>query len=143
MLAAYVAECNGENLCVVNIESVPAMENLDADPPCPRPRRRAGRPAIPPVMQPRPAQEYGHPRFEAAVGARSSRACGAAGVAAGVHMVYGDMAQEAAWARHGANFMLHSGDAFLVEQQLRREVNQLRRELGDATGNVDDRMTAI
>ena len=35
------------------------------------------------------------------------------------------------------------GDAFLVEQQLRREVSQLRRELGDATGNVDDRMTAI
>jgi hypothetical protein len=50
---------------------------------------------------------------------------------------------DSATARHGANFMLHSGDAFLVEQQLRREVSHLRRELGDATGNVDDRMTAI
>ena len=87
-------------------------------------------------------EEYGHPHFEAAVREIIAKSR-AAGVAAGVHMVYGNMAQEAAWARHGANFMLHSGDAFLVEQALRREVGQLRQELGDAAGNVDDRMTAI
>ncbi len=28
-------------------------------------------------------------------------------------------------------------------REVRREVSQLRRELGDASGNVDDRMTAI
>ena len=140
-LAAYVEERNGENLCVVNIESVPAMENLDEI------LRVPGLDVV--LVGPHDLscslglpEEYGHPRFEAAVREIIAKSR-AAGVAAGVHMVYGDMAQEAEWARHGANFMLHSGDAFLVEQQLRREVSQLRRELGDASENVDDRMTAI
>jgi hypothetical protein len=30
-----------------------------------------------------------------------------------------------------------------VEQALRREVQELRRELGDDAGIIDDRMTAI
>ncbi|MBL9163950.1 MAG: hypothetical protein JNL18_14555 [Planctomycetaceae bacterium] len=140
-LAEYVNARNAANLCIVNIESVPAMANLDEilrvpglDVVLVGPHDLSCSLGIP--------EEYGHPRFESAVREIIVKSR-AAGVAAGLHMVYGDVAQEATWAREGANFILHSGDAFLVERHLRRELAQLRRELGDAAVNVDNRTTAI
>jgi 2-keto-3-deoxy-L-rhamnonate aldolase RhmA len=140
-LQTYIEERNAGKLCIVNIESVPAVANLDEilaveglDVVLIGPHDLSCSLGIP--------EQYDDPRFDQTVREIIAKSR-AAGVAAGVHMVYGNAEQELAWARHGANFILHSGDAFLVEQALRREVQELRRELGDDAGIIDERMTAI
>jgi 2-keto-3-deoxy-L-rhamnonate aldolase RhmA len=130
-LDAYLKDRNVGNLCIVNIESVPAMENLDEiltveglDVVLIGPHDLSCSLGIP--------EQYDAPEFRQSVREILSKSR-EAGVAAGIHMVYGTLEQELTWAQHGANFILHSGDAFLVERALRRDLEQLRSSLGDET----------
>ena len=141
MLGDYLDERNSRNLCIVNIESLPAVEHLDEiltvrglDVVLIGPHDLSCSLGIP--------EQYDDPRFDRVVREIIGKAR-AAGVAAGVHMVYGDTEQELAWARHGANFMLHSGDVFLVEQGLRREIQELRSRLGEAAALASQPADAI
>lgn len=134
-LDAYLNDRNQSNLCIVNIESVPAMENLDEilaveglDVVLIGPHDLSCSLGIP--------EEYDAPAFLQSVREIIGKSR-AAGVAAGIHMVYGTLEQELIWARLGANFILHSGDAFLVERALRRDLEQLRRSLGDQANAPD------
>ncbi len=128
-LSAYLGERNGDKLCIVNIESVPAMENLDEilsveglDGVLIGPHDLSCSLGVP--------EQYDAPAFLQSVRDIISKSR-AAGIAAGLHMVYGTLEQELRWARLGANFILHSGDAFLVERALRHDLEQLRCSLGD------------
>jgi 4-hydroxy-2-oxoheptanedioate aldolase len=140
-LRDYLDRRNAGRLCVVNVESVPAVERLDEilsvaglDVVLIGPHDLSCSLGIP--------EQYGEPRFDRVVREIIAKSR-AAGVAAGLHMVYGDTEQELAWARHGANFILHGGDTFAVEQTLRREIHDLRSGLGDATAAPTGPVTPV
>lgn len=140
-LRDYLDDRNSGNLCIVNIESVPAMEQLDAilaveglDVALIGPHDLSCSLGIP--------EQYDDPRFDRAVREIIGKAR-AAGVAAGIHLFYGNLEHELAWARHGANFILHSGDVFLVEQGLRHDLGVLRAGLGDVAASKPKRPTEI
>jgi 4-hydroxy-2-oxoheptanedioate aldolase len=134
-LREYLEQRNGGSLCIVNIESTPALENLDEilaveglDVVLIGPHDLSCSLGVP--------EQYDAPCFEAAMRTIIAKAR-AANVSAGVHMVYGTLEQEAAWAKLGVNFILHSGDMFVVEQTLRRDIGELRRRLGDSLTQSD------
>jgi len=61
----------------------------------------------------------------------------------GFHYSFG-IQDAIAWARAGANFIVHSTDYFLVRDALRRELGQFREALGDAaTGSGSDDMVVV
>lgn len=135
-LRDYLNTRNNQNLCIVNIESLPAVKNLDdilavegLDVVLIGPHDLSCSLGIP--------EQYDTPQFESTVRDIIAKSR-SAGVAAGLHMVYGNLEQELAWARLGANFILHSGDALLVEQSLRRDIHTLRSRLGDETSSTDE-----
>jgi 2-keto-3-deoxy-L-rhamnonate aldolase RhmA len=140
-LRDYLDERNRSNLCIMNIESVPAMENLDEilaveglDVVLIGPHDLSCSLGIP--------EQYDSQHFLESVGQIivTSRA---AGVSAGIHMVYGTLEQELTWAQLGAKFILHSGDAFLVERSLSHDLEQLRSSLGDYVSPSDHRADFI
>jgi len=127
-LREYLERRNIESLLVVNIESIPAMENLDEILAVPGldavligPHDLSCSLGIP--------EQYRHERFEAAVREIIRRAR-AAGVGAGIHYWAG-LDQEIAWAQAGANLIMHSSDLALFSQGLKRELGEIRRALGD------------
>jgi 4-hydroxy-2-oxoheptanedioate aldolase len=136
-LRAYLDQRNAAALCVVNIESLPAIDRLDEilsveglDAVLVGPHDLSCSLGLP--------EQYDHPRFDRLVCEIITRAR-AAGVAAGVHMVCNNLQQELEWIRCGANLVIHSGDLFFVQQALARELGALRRELGDEPPSADER----
>ncbi len=129
-LAAYVEARNADNVLVVNVESVPAMEALEEIVAVPGldgvligPHDLSTSLGIP--------EQYDHPRFDEAVRhiiATSRRF----GVGVGIHF-WGGMEQEIAWARHGANLLIHSTDLTLFQQACRRDLAEMRAALGDGS----------
>jgi len=128
-LGAYLERRNADSLLIVNIESTPAMENLaeilavpGLDAVLIGPHDLTCSLGIP--------EQYTHPRFEQAVRQIVGQAR-AVGVGAGVHYWVG-VEQEIAWARFGANLIMHSSDLMLFSQNLRRELAEIREALADS-----------
>jgi 2-keto-3-deoxy-L-rhamnonate aldolase RhmA len=124
----YLEQRNQDYVLILNIESVPAIENLDAMLDVPGidavligPHDLSCSLGVP--------EKYDHPRFDEAVQAiiRTARS---RNVGAGVHF-WNDIEREAAWARAGANLIVHSADIRFVRDGLNREFQQLREALGD------------
>ncbi len=134
-LRAYLDNYNANNLCVVNVESIPAMEKLDEILRVPEvdailvgPHDLSISLAVP--------EQYTHPKFTAAMKTiiEKSRA---AGVGVGYHFSFGlDVAME--WAKMGANFIVHSTDLFLVRDALQREIGTFRSKFGDQVSTQKD-----
>lgn len=130
-LRAYLDAYNAQNLCVVNVESVPAMAVLDkilrvpdVDAVLVGPHDLSISLGVP--------EQYTHPKFTAAMQDIIER-CRGAGVGVGYHFSFGlDVAME--WARMGANLIVHSTDLFLVRDALQREIGAFRGEFGDEAG---------
>lgn len=127
-LSDYQATNNGGNILAINIESTPALENLDhllsvkgVDVALIGPHDLSCSLGIP--------EQYDDPRFEEAVLAiiRQARAHG---VAAGIHSWMG-IEREVAWARAGLNFLIHSADIIAMRESLQADVAQIRQKLGD------------
>ena len=128
-LRAYLDAYNANNLCVVNVESIRAMEALDqilrvpdVDAILIGPHDLSISLAVP--------EQYTHPKFTAAMKTiiENSRA---AGKGVGYHFSFGvDIAIE--WAKMGANFIVHSTDLFLVRDALQQEIGTFRSAFGDA-----------
>jgi 4-hydroxy-2-oxoheptanedioate aldolase len=128
-LRDYLERRNAESLLIVNIESTPAMEHLDEILAVP------GLDAV--LIGPHDLtcslgipEQYKHPKFEQAV-RQIIRQARAAGVGAGIHFWAG-LDQEIAWARAGANLIMHSSDLLLFGQTLRRDLAQIRQALADS-----------
>jgi 4-hydroxy-2-oxoheptanedioate aldolase len=128
-LAAYQAKNHGENLLIINIESQPAIDNLDAllsvpdiDAVLIGPHDLSSNLGIP--------EQYDQPAFEAAVNTIITKAR-AKGVAAGIHSWLG-VAREVAWGKVGLNFVIHSADIIAMREKLTAEVKELRSALGDS-----------
>lgn len=128
----YLDRFNEENTLVINIESIPAVEALDQllevpglDGVLVGPHDLSCSLELP--------EEYEDPRFVGAVDEIIGKAR-RKGIGAGIHMTtpsQSGIAQEIAWARLGANFVVHSADAIAFSTTMERQINQLRDELDD------------
>ena len=127
-LQIYLEKYNANNLCIVNIESVPAIEALDAILKVPDVDAILVGPHDLSISLGVP-ENYIHPKFTAAMKTiiEKSRA---AGIGVGYHFSFGlDTAIE--WAKMGATFIVHSTDLFLVRDALQRELGQFQSSLGE------------
>ncbi len=76
-------------------------------------------------------EQYHHPKFEAAVETIITKAR-KANIGAGIHAFYDDnVDQEIAWAKMGANLILHSGDINRFTQIMSKDINTIRAALND------------
>lgn len=129
-LRAYLEDRNQHSLFIANIESVPAIENLDAilgvggiDSVLIGPHDLSCSLGIP--------EQYDHPRFDEAV-RKIFRTARSHNVGAGIHF-WSNQDQEIKWAREaGGNLIMHSADLHLFAQNLKRELGEIRAALGDA-----------
>lgn len=129
-MQAYVGERCAHNVLIVNIESIPAMDNLDAILAVP------GLDGV--LVGPHDmtcnigiAEQYQHPEFERVVSELITKAR-AANIGVGTHFFWDTIEQEIAWAKAGANLMLHSGDISLFSKALSADIALLKDAVGDA-----------
>lgn len=126
-LADYLEKRNGDRILIVNIESVPAIENLHEICSVPGldavligPHDLSCNLGIP--------EQYDHPRFDEAVRkifsiARSHN------VGAGIHFWLG-LEKEVAWSQAGGNLVMHSSDLAAFSRTLKSEIEYLKKTLG-------------
>ncbi len=126
-LRDYLEQRNGDKILIVNIESVPAIQNLPEI--CSVP----GLDAV--LIGPHDLscslgipEQYGHPRFDEAV-RTIFRIARDHGVGAGIHYWLG-LEQEIAWANAGGNLVMHSSDLAAFSRTLKNEIDHLRKALG-------------
>jgi 2-keto-3-deoxy-L-rhamnonate aldolase RhmA len=113
---------------MINIESVPAIEQLDtilAEP---------GLDGV--IIGPHDLsislglpEQYDNPRFEDAVGKIISKAR-EKGLGVGIHFS-GEAELQIKWAKAGANIIMHSSDIALFQQRLKDDFTEIRRALKD------------
>lgn len=125
-LREYLDRRNGDKILIVNIESVPAIENLHEICSVPGldsvligPHDLSCSLGIP--------EQYDHPRFDEAV-RKIFRIAREHGVGAGIHFWLG-LEQEVTWARAGGNLVMHSSDLATFSRTLKAEIAQLRQAL--------------
>jgi 2-keto-3-deoxy-L-rhamnonate aldolase RhmA len=125
-LAAYLEQRNGDKVLIVNIESVPAIENLHdicavpgLDAVLIGPHDLSCSLGIP--------EQYGHPRFDEAV-RTIFRVAREHGVGAGIHFWLG-LEQEITWAKAGGNLVMHASDLAAFSRTLKAEIDHLRQAL--------------
>ena len=139
-LERYVKERNRENTLIVNIESVPAMENLDAILEVPDldgvligPHDLSTSLGIP--------EQYQHPAFLKAVESILSRAR-SKGVGAGIHF-WGTLDEQMRLFDLGANLLVHKADAIFFRTALVEDMAELRKRLGDKPVHSEDGSVTI
>ena len=127
-LTAYQQKHSAENILMINIESVPAIERLDAllavedlDAVLIGPHDLSSS-----LGQP---ERYDTPEFEAALRTIAHKAR-ARGVGVAIHSWMG-VAYEAALARVGFNIFIHSADIIAMKEKLSAEIRELRAALGE------------
>ena len=133
-LRTYLEARNAATIFIANIESVPAIKNLDemlavggVDAVLIGPHDLSCSLGIP--------EQYNHSRF-AEASLTIFRKARAHGCGAGLHWWQG-VGDEAFWAKSGANLIMHSTDVTLVTQHLQRELNELRERLGESGSPVE------
>jgi 4-hydroxy-2-oxoheptanedioate aldolase len=126
-LASYLTEGAEQRLLIINIESIDAIEALDAllevpdiDAVLIGPHDLTCSLGIP--------ECYDHPDFLEACKTIFSKAR-AAGVGAGIHF-WGDPSQQAQFIELGANLLIHSADILLVKKHLTAELKAVREIAG-------------
>ncbi len=127
-LQQYLGDRNKNNVCIINIESVPALEALDdivavpgVDALLVGPHDLSINLGIP--------EQYSHPRFEEAIQTIIKKGRDA-GLGVGIHFSDG-MEPMIDWAKSGMNMILYSSDFQIVNENLTADINRFRAELGD------------
>ena len=133
-LRDYLSERNKDTLFILNIESVPAVENLDeilsvggVDSVLIGPHDLSCSLGIP--------EQYEHPKFDEAV-RTIFRKARSHNVGAGIHF-WDSMQREVEWANAGGNLIMHSADQTLFAKQLKQDIQHLRKTMGDASRDND------
>ena len=136
-LGDYLEAYNRDRLCIVNIESEPAVQSIDEILAVPDidalligPHDLSINLGIP--------EQYEHSRFQEAVHTIIDEAR-AAGVGVGVHYAFG-IEDTIGWAKDGLNLIIHASDLFLARDKLIEDLHYIRESLGDAprTTGPDD-----
>lgn len=127
-LRDYLARWNEGRLMIVNIESVPAMERLDALFDVPDLDAVLVGPHDLSLNMDMPEQ-YRDPAFDEAILTIIQKAR-ERHIGVGIHYSFG-MEEHIAWARAGANFIVHSSDLVLTRNALVADFAQFRQTLGD------------
>ena len=114
---------NADTLCIANIESIRAIENLAEI------VRVPGLDAV--LIGPHDLscslgipEQYTHPKFDEAV-QTIFRIARAAGVGAGIHF-WESLDREVAWSQAGGHLIMHSSDLAIFRQTLKTELDTLR-----------------
>jgi 4-hydroxy-2-oxoheptanedioate aldolase len=140
-LASYLRKGSEGRLLFINIESVPAVENLDA---------LLAEPGID-AIQIGPhdlsvsmgiPEQYDHPEFDKTVRWIIEKAR-ARNVSVGVHVFWENLQQEIDWAKCGANIFLHSADVLLFKKALHEDLKEARAALGDSLKTGEHKVVAI
>ncbi len=127
-LKAYIESFNSPNICIANIESVPAMEKLDEILSVPGldgvfigPHDLSVSLGLP--------EQYDHPLFEQAVKTiiRTTRA---KGLHIGIHFSL-EPERQIRWMKEGANIVVHSFDIALFVQRLKHDMQIIKKASGD------------
>lgn len=123
-LADYITSHNAAHALIVNIESVPAVDNLDdilaidkLDGILIGPHDLSCSLGVP--------EQYDHPDFIQAVDDIIDRAA-AAGKSVGIHVIYDGLEQEKRWIARGANLVLHQADIIAFVHHMKAAVAALR-----------------
>ena len=127
-LREYVENYNAANICIANIESVPAMERLD---------ELLSVPGLDGVfIGPHDlsvsmdlAEQYDHPDFEAAVKTIIHKTR-AKGLHIGIHFSL-EPERQVRWMKEGANIVVHSFDIALFLQKLQHDMGIIKKAAGD------------
>ena len=126
-LADYAPGFNQDNLLIVNIESAPAVENLDRildvsgiDSVLIGPHDLSSNLGVP--------EEYDNPTFLKAAETIFSKARDK-GVGAGIH-AWGDIASQTRFVNMGANLLIHKADIIFFKNGIRTELAKIRESLG-------------
>ena len=126
-LKDYLRDWNIDKFLIINIESVPAMENLEKILAVP------GLDGI--IIGPHDLsislglpEQYHNPRFEDAVRMIISKAR-EKGLSAGIHLSEGPELQ-IKWAKAGVNIIIHSSDIAIFQQRLKEDITNIRGALG-------------
>ena len=128
-LKQYISNHNAANLCIANIESVPALERLDELLSVPGLDAVFIGPHDLSVSLGLPEQ-YDHPDFEAAVRSiiHQTRA---KGLSIGIHFSL-EPARQIQWMKEGANIVVHSFDVALFSQRLQHDLSIIKQAAGDS-----------
>ena len=134
ILKEYVSSFNNTNICIVNIESVPAMQRLDEILSVPGldgvfigPHDLSVSLGLP--------EQYDHPVFEEAVKAiiHTTRA---KGLHIGIHFSL-EPERQIKWMKEGANIVVHSFDIALFLQRLLHDLHIIKVAAGDEVTTND------
>lgn len=136
-MKTYLARYNEGNICIANIESVPALDKLDELLSVPGldavfigPHDLSISLGIP--------EQYDNPEFDKAVKLiiDTSRK---KGLAVGIHFSL-EPGRQVKWIKEGANIVVHSSDIALFSQKLNSDINMIKQAVGDGakenTGDV-------
>ncbi len=132
-LQGFIERGAQERLFIVNIESVPAIEALDAILAVPDidglligPHDLTCSLGVP--------EQYDHPAFLEACATIFEKAR-TAGVGAGIHF-WGEVAQQSRFLELGANMLIHSADILLFQKHLSADLKAIRRAAGLCGGDA-------
>ncbi|MCC7525632.1 MAG: hypothetical protein IT250_12470 [Chitinophagaceae bacterium] len=127
-MKTYLNNYNKGNICIANIESVPALHRLNdllsvpgLDAVFIGPHDLSISLGIP--------EQYDHPEFEKAVKyiIHTTRS---KGLAIAIHFSL-DPERQAKWVKEGANIVVHSTDRTLFSQKLNADINAIKTAVGD------------
>jgi 4-hydroxy-2-oxoheptanedioate aldolase len=136
-LKTYLNNYNKGNLCILNIESIPAVENLDnllsvpgVDAVFIGPHDLSVNMGLP--------EMYDHPEFEKMV-SLIIRKCRAKNVAVGIHFSESPERQ-VKWMKEGANIIIHSSDMAIFSQKLASDIQYIRKSAGDESITTSEKI---
>ena len=136
----YLNHYNAGNICIANIESVPALEKLDALLSVP------GLDAV--FIGPHDLsislglpEQYDHPEFEKAV-THIIRTTRKKGLSIGIHFSL-EPERQIKWINEGANIVVHSSDIALFSQKLSKDIGIIKKAVGDSTGDDNKDITPV
>jgi 2-keto-3-deoxy-L-rhamnonate aldolase RhmA len=140
-LANYLLKKNENHLLIINIESLPAVNNLSTLLKIPEvdgiligPHDLSTSMGMP--------EQYFHPTFEKTVIDIISQARDK-GIAAGIHVTYPNaLEQEVRFIKAGINMIIHSADILAFKGSMKKDIDFLKTSLGE-TANPDNKIINI
>jgi len=136
-LKIYLENYNRGNLCIINIESIPAVENLDnllkvpgVDTVFIGPHDLSVNMGLP--------EMYDHPDFEKEV-ENIIHKCRKNNIAVGIHFSESPERQ-VKWMKAGVNIIIHSSDIAIFSQKLASDIQYIRKSGGEETDFSEERI---